>query len=79
MRACRSPIDRVNQVVKSVCISKENETENDDPVSQVPVVSLTLDFNSKMTSVPDYTAQGYKEIIVTLEGSILTILINRAK
>jgi len=32
-----------------------------------------------MTSVPDYAAQGYKEIIVTLEGSILTILINRAK
>jgi hypothetical protein len=46
------------------------------------VVSSTPNFNSlnnKMTSVPDYAAQGYKEIIVTLEGSILTILINRAK
>ena len=43
------------------------------------VVSSTTDFNNKMTSVPDYAAQGYKEIIVTLEGSILTILINRAK
>jgi len=32
-----------------------------------------------ITSVPDYDAQGYKEIIVTLEGSIVTILINRAK
>ena len=35
--------------------------------------------HAKMTAFPDYTAQGYKEIIVTLEGSILTILINRAK
>ena len=43
------------------------------------VVSSTTDFNNKMTSIPDYAAQGYKEIIVTLEGSILTILINRAK
>lgn len=30
-------------------------------------------------SAPDYCAQGYKEILVTLEGSIVTILINRAK
>ncbi|CAA7269636.1 unnamed protein product [Cyclocybe aegerita] len=30
-------------------------------------------------AAPDYSKQGYKDIIVTLEGSILTILINRAK
>ncbi|PPQ81015.1 hypothetical protein CVT25_014523 [Psilocybe cyanescens] len=31
------------------------------------------------TNLPDYHAQGYKSIIATLEGSILTIVINRAK
>ena len=43
------------------------------------VVSSTHAKMTTTTTAPDYTAQGYKEIIVTLEGSILTILINRAK
>ncbi|KAF9479617.1 peroxisomal enoyl-CoA-hydratase [Pholiota conissans] len=30
-------------------------------------------------SAPDYSKQGYKEIIVTLDGAVLTILMNRAK
>ncbi|CAA7269635.1 unnamed protein product [Cyclocybe aegerita] len=30
-------------------------------------------------SAPDYSKQGYKDIIVTLDGPVLTILINRAK
>ena len=60
-------------------LNKENETEKDDPYQSGGLNTRLQSFNSKMTSVPDYNAQGYKEIIVTLEGSILTILINRAK
>jgi len=28
---------------------------------------------------PDYSKQGYKDIVTILEGSILTVTINRAK
>ena len=45
---------------------------NDDPCHTLRQQLTTR----KMT---DYTAQGYKDIIVTLEGSILTVLINRPK
>ncbi|KAH9481282.1 Enoyl-CoA hydratase AFT3-1 [Psilocybe cubensis] len=31
------------------------------------------------TSLPDYGALGYKEIIATLDGSVVTVVINRAK
>lgn len=40
--------------------------------------SSTITMTQTISS-PDYSAQGYKEILVTLEGSIATILINRAK
>jgi len=30
-------------------------------------------------SLPDYSALGFKEIIVTLDGSVVVIVINRAK
>lgn len=30
-------------------------------------------------ALPDYNARGYKEIIVTLDGSVAVVLINRAK
>lgn len=30
-------------------------------------------------AAPDYTQQGFQDIIVTLDGAVLTILIDRAK